>query len=253
MNFVPYVCCGDPSLDFTYALVKTLAPYSYAIELGIPFSDPIADGPTIQAAANRALSNGVTVERIFGMVERLRTEGIATPFVFMTYYNIVYAYGREAFLQRMKKAGVQAIIIPDLPFGEDLELERLAKKYGISMIHLIAPNTPEKRAKMILAEERLFTYLVSVAGTTGAKDRVAAGSLEIVKRIRMIAGNEKKLLVGFGISNAGQAKVFAGAGADGVIVGSEIINRYSKYMQDRQLDEGKALNEIADFARSFSE
>src|SRR3989338_2514264 len=111
MKFIPYVCCGDPSIEFTYELIKTLAPYSHIIELGIPFSDPIADGKTIQEAANRALKNGVNVEKIFGIVEKLRREGVTVPFVFMTYYNIVYSYGSGKFLRRMKEAGVQGIII----------------------------------------------------------------------------------------------------------------------------------------------
>jgi len=256
MNFIPYVCCGDPSIEFTEKLIRTLAPHSDIIELGIPFSDPIADGKTIQAAANRALANGVTVEKIFGMVERLRANGtdgnVVVPLVFMTYFNIVYAYGREKFLKRMKEAGVQGLIIPDLPFGEDLEFESLAKSHGISIINLIAPNTTDERAKQILEKSRntnaLFTYLVSNAGTTGTRDSVSLESIEFVKRIRMLAGNGNinRLCVGFGISTKEQADAYIKAGADGVIVGSRIIELYSKHTKPED-----TLKEIENFARGF--
>ena len=250
MNFIPYVCCGDPNLDFTYKLIKTLAPYSYLIELGIPFSDPIADGKTIQAAANRALKNGVNIEKIFGMVKKLRSEKITVPFVFMTYYNVVYSYGCEKFLQAMNEIGAQGIIIPDLPFNEDKEFEKLANENKISIINLIAPNTQEKRAKIILSNVGLFTYLVSVAGTTGARGEVTKESLEFVKHTRAVAkGN--KLFVGFGISNAQQARQFIQSGADGVIVGSEIINIYYKYINNGKIDENSALKEIGEFAKRF--
>ena len=254
--FIPYICCGDPNLEFTYKLVRTLAPYSYVIELGIPFSDPIADGKTIQMAANRALANGVTVEKIFGMVERLRADGtdkIEVPLVFVTYFNIIYAYGCGKFLKRMKDVGVQGLIIPDLPFGEDSEFESLAKSCGISIINLIAPNTTDERAEQILENSRTthapFTYLVSSAGTTGTKDGVSAESIEFVKRIRTLAGNgnNNRLCVGFGISDAEQAKRFVEAGADGVIVGSKIIEIYSRHGSEPE----NALKEIEKFAQGI--
>jgi tryptophan synthase alpha chain len=252
MMFIPYVCCGDPDLEFSKELIQRLAPYSGIIELGIPFSDPIADGKTIQEAANRALKNGITVEKIFGMVKELRSEGIQTPFVFMTYFNIIYAYGPEEFLKSMNATGVQGLIIPDLPFEEDLEFVELAKKHEISIINLIAPNTDESRAKKILENQRMFTYLVSVSGITGARGDVQTDSIEFVKRIRLIAGPEKKLCVGFGISNPNQAKQFLGAGADGIILGSKIINIYSKFIKnDGGIDGRNALAGIDSFLNSF--
>lgn len=245
MKFVPYVCCGDPDLGFTHELIRVLAPHSEIIELGIPFSDPIADGKTIQKAAYRALKNGTNVEKIFSMVEKLREEKITTPLVFMTYYNIVYSYGCERFLQEMKRTGVQGIIVPDLPFGEDAGFEKLAGRHGISIIHLIAPNTGDDRAKRILESPSLFTYLVSIAGTTGARGSVSRESLDFVRRIRGLAGKDRKLFVGFGVSGAEQARQFAQAGADGVIVGSRIIDIYSKG--------GKALEDIGALAREISQ
>lgn len=253
MMFIPYVCCGDPDLGFTSELVKALAPYSYAIELGIPFSDPIADGKTIQGASNRALKNGMNIEKAFLLAGQLRRDGVETPFAFMTYYNIVYAHGCRRFLERMKQTGVQGMIIPDLPFGEDPVFEKLAKEGGISIIGLIAPNTPEERAKRILESRGMFTYLVSVAGTTGARESVGKESLEFVKRTRELAGGDKKLCVGFGVSSAAQALQFARAGADGVIVGSEIINVYSRHLREGGSIGGKALEEVEALAREISQ
>jgi len=257
MKFVPYVCCGDPDIEFTYKLIKTFAPYSYLIELGVPFSDPIADGKTIQKAANRSLKNGTNIEKIFSLVERLRKEQVTVPFVFMSYYNIIYSYGKEKFLNKMKEIGVQGLIIPDLPFGEDSEFEKLARKHDISVINLIAPNTRPERAKKILNVPSLFTYLVSVAGTTGARGQISEESLEFVKKIKKLADNNNttnttQLFVGFGISNPDQAKQFVGAGADGVIVGSEIINIYSKYLEHGQSPD-KALDNLKIFAKRMSE
>lgn len=227
MNFVPYLCCGDPSLSMTKSFVKAMEPYSAVIELGIPFSDPIADGKTIQEASIRSLNNGTNTDMVFGMVRELRSEGILIPFVFMAYYNTVYSYGRGRFIKKMKDFGVQGLIIPDLPFGEDREIEAVAKAGGISIIKLIAPNTVPERAGELIENEGMYTYLVSAYGTTGARSDVSEESLEFVRRMRKFAGNGKTLYVGFGISNAGQARRFAGAGADGVIVGSALIEIYS--------------------------
>jgi len=242
VKFIPYVCCGDPNLEFTEKLVETLSEHADIIELGIPFSDPIADGKTIQQAAARALKNGVTVEKIFEMVKRLRIK-LKTPFVFMTYYNIVYSYGKEKFLNKMKELEVQGLIIPDLPFGEDPEFEKIAKEKEISIINLIAMNTPKERARKILEKEGMFTYLVSVSGVTGARSEIDGKSLEFVKRIREI-GPQNKLCVGFGISNAENANKFVNAGAEGVIVGSMIVEMYSK---------GKTPEEYIEEIKKFSQ
>lgn len=249
MKFIPYVCCGDPNIEFTYELVKRLAKYADIIELGIPFSDPIADGKTIQKAANRALKNGVTLEKIFEMVKKLRSvDRITVPFVFMTYYNIVYAYGKENFLKKMNNVGVEGLIIPDLPFGEDKEFEKIASGHGITIVNLIAQNTEEDRAKRILKKENMFTYLVSVKGVTGVRGEISEESLEFVKRIQTIAGKENTLCVGFGISTIEQAKQFVDAGADGVIVGSKIVDIYSS-INERD----NALEEIEKFANGFKQ
>lgn len=250
MIFIPYICCGDPDLSFTYNLIKIIAPYSHAIELGVPFSDPIADGTTIQGASTRALKNGVNIDQIFELATKLREEGISKPFIFMTYYNIIYSYGHEEFLRGMKKSCIRAIIVPDLPFKEDAKFEGMVKKFGISIINMIAPNTSAKRAKEILGNSADFAYLVSAAGTTGAKGEIGKESIEFVHRTRMLAGKSKNLYVGFGISTPEHAHEFIDAGADGVIVGSAIIDLYSGLIREPG-GRDKALTAIKNFAERF--
>lgn len=252
MNFVPYLCCGDPSLGMTKSFIRLLEPYSEIIELGIPFSDPIADGKTVQDASVRSLNNGTNTDKVFKMVEELRGEGTSIPFVFMAYYNTVYSYGRGRFIEKMKDSGVQGLIIPDLPFGEDKELESCAKAGGISIIKLIAPNTGAERSEELIENEGMFTYLVSSYGTTGARGDVNEESLEFVRRIRKFAGSGKTLYVGFGISNAEQARKFAGAGADGVIVGSALIDIYSRRaVKEASEDYKHEIDEMESLARSI--
>ncbi|MEK6972507.1 MAG: tryptophan synthase subunit alpha [archaeon] len=252
MKIIPYVCCGDPNLNFTFDLVKTLVPYSEIIELGIPFSDPIADGKTIQKAAARSLKNGTTIGKIFKMCSRLKEENLGVPLVFMTYYNIIYCYGVGKFLIKMKHAGVKGLIIADLPLGEDKRFESLAKKHQISLIHLIAPNTSKERCLEILKNAGLFTYVVSLSGTTGARKKAGIEGLTLMKKIRKISGN-KKLFVGFGISNSNQAKAFEKTGADGIIVGSKIIDIYGKCIKGRKIDKKKALNNVERFIKKLAE
>ncbi len=258
MTFVPYVCCGDYGMGFTFRLVKVLAPHSGIIELGIPFSDPIADGPTIQAASQRSLARGTTANDVFSLLGRLRADGIKNDFALMTYYNIIFSFGQEKFLKRMTEAGAQALIIPDLPLGEDPAFESLATKHGIEIIRMVAPNTPPERIKM-LAEgsgiaNRSFTYLVSAKGVTGARGSVSRESVAFVRSVRKIAGRGARLFVGFGVSSPEQARAYIGAGADGVIVGSGLINIYSKFVaQDNGFDEAGAVAAAAGFAEVMAE
>jgi len=254
MKFVPYICCGDPDEGNTFRLARILAPHSYAIELGIPFSDPIADGPTIQAASQRALKSGMNVEKAFSLASKIRGIGLKTPLVFMTYYNIVYSYGQEKFLGKMRKCGVVGLIVPDLPYGQDKTFERLAKSKGIQLICLVAPNTPSRLARQMLNSGRtnLFTYLVSAAGTTGSKSLASPGSIAFVRKLSGLSGKKQTLCVGFGISNSKQAALYKSAGADGVIIGSEIINIYSKSFGNGKNAMGKALLKISTLAKNIS-
>jgi tryptophan synthase alpha chain len=246
MMFIPYVCCGDPDLKFTHDLIAVLSKHAYAIELGIPFSDPIADGKTIQNASQRALKNNVNLKKIFTMIKKLRKK-INTPLIFMSYFNIIHHYGCNRFLKKMHELNVEGLIVPDLPFGEEKEFEKTAIKKKVQLIPLIAPNTPLKRTKKILsAKNSLFTYLISSAGTTGTKNKIDKNSISFIKKVRKLAGKEKNLCVGFGISNPTQAKKYIRAGANGIIIGSKLIEIYSKKKCKKN-----ALKEIESFANKF--
>ncbi len=249
MKITPYICCGDISIEFSKKLAM-LFSHCEIIELGIPFSDPIADGKTIQEASQRALANGMNTDKAFDFARKLMAEGVASKLVFMTYYNIVHAYGKERFVRSMKEAGVDGIIIPDLPFREDEEFEEMARKHMISIVNLIAGNTSEKRAKEILENETLFTYLVSTYGITGSRQEADKAGIELVRRTRAIAGKGNKLYVGFGITSPEQVKKYIEAGADGTIIGSAIIDTYSKAINEGSSEE-KVLESIKEFAETF--
>jgi tryptophan synthase alpha chain len=246
MRVAPYICLGDPDADFSLELIKRVAPHSDMIELGIPFSDPIADGPTIQGAANRSLTNGFTVSDAFSIVKDARNSGVSNKLVFMTYFNIIYTYGIGKFLDSMNKYGISGLIVPDLPFEEDRDFESLAQEKGISVVNLIAPNTPLERAREILNDESLFTYLVPLSGVTGARKNAAG--LDFISRIRKVAGPEKNLFAGFGISGKEQADAYIKAGADGVVIGSRIVDIYTKALEKSQ---DKAFDAVEEFMMSL--
>lgn len=252
--FMPYVCCGDPSEEFTLKLIRTLVENGAdAIELGIPFSDPIADGKTIQAASNRALINGMTPKKAIEMVRQLRSDGIRIPIFIMTYYNIVYANGIEKFVEEIKKAGANGLIIPDLPIDESEEVEGVCKKQKMALTRFITPNTPNERMKRIVEKASQiagsFIYAVSVLGTTGARRNVVPEAIELIGRIKKMT--KVPVVAGFGISIPEQAKEFADAGADGVIIGSVIVELYSEGI-GKDGGEEKALEKVAKFTREMN-
>jgi tryptophan synthase alpha chain len=217
---IAYVTVGYPSIEATMKVVHLLAAGGCDIvELGIPFSDPLADGATIQQASFRALQNGVTPKHCLELVRRLRQE-VNIPLVFMTYYNPVFKYGIEKFCCNSAESGVNGIIVPDLPPDEGLELEVIASKEGIDLIYLLAPTSTEERIELVARHSRGFIYLVSVTGTTGARQSLTTDLDELVARIKK--KTSKPLCVGFGISTPQQAGQVARV-ADGVIVGSQII------------------------------
>ncbi len=244
MKLIPYICCGDPDREFTLELINILAPYSYMIELGIPFSDPICDGKTIQNASTCALKNGMNMHIAFGMAKRAKGRA---KLIIMTYYNLIHHFGVKGFFKSARKSGIEAVIIPDLPFREDKKLETIAQEEGIKIIGMIAPNTDLKRAKMILQSSSPFTYLVSASSTTGARSHVTEESTSFVRRIRALAGN-KELFVGFGISARKHADKYAQSGADGVIIGSKIIDIYNKHITNGR---DMALRKVQSFAKTF--
>lgn len=252
MKFMPFVCCGDPNSKFTIKLIETLVRNGAdAIELGIPFSDPIADGKTIQKANTRALSNRMTPAKAIEVIKELRANGITIPIYAMTYYNIILANGNENFVAELAHAGVNGLIVPDVPLEESSELRNSCKQNKIDFICFITPNTSNERIKKISELASGFVYAVSVLGTTGARNDVINEAKELIIRAKKIT--KLRVVVGFGISNEKQAAEYADAGADGVIIGSEIVNIYSKFINNGEFNEEKALEEIAGFAKSIKE
>ncbi|MFH1784918.1 MAG: tryptophan synthase subunit alpha [Candidatus Micrarchaeota archaeon] len=245
--FMPYVCCGDPSEEFTIRIIQTLvANGAGAIELGIPFSDPIADGKLIQTASNRALTNGMTPKKALDIISKLREMKINVPIMVMTYYNIVYSNGIENFVNEIKEAGADGLIVPDITIDESEELDNLCKKNGIALIYFITPNTPENRMKKIAEKSAGFLYAVSVLGTTGMRDTVSSEAIELIKQAKKIT--KTPIVAGFGISDEKQARIFSNSDADGIIIGSKLVDIYSNHLDDVD----KACDEIAEFTKKIT-
>jgi len=217
---ITYLTVGYPSVSTTLEIVPALAEWGCdLIELGIPFSDPLADGSTIQKSSYQALQSGVTPELCLQTASKLRQK-VDIPLVFMTYYNPVFSFGLEAFCRASAEAGVDGLIIPDLPPEEGAELEAFAGKQGLDLIYLLAPTSSEERIALVAQRSRGFIYLVSLAGVTGARETLPANLEEFVARVRK--RTSLPLCVGFGISTPEQAKRIAQV-ADGIIVGSRLI------------------------------
>ena len=226
--FIPFITAGDQGIDTTEKYIRTMAKAGASlIEIGIPFSDPVAEGPVIQAASERALSTGITTDDIFDMVKRLRTgtESLTIPLVFMTYLNPIYVYGVESFMTRCEEVGIQGVIVPDCPFEEKQELSNQAKAHGIAVISLIAP-TSEQRIEEIASQAEGFVYCVSSLGVTGMRSDIKTDIASIVQQIRQYT--DIPVVVGFGISTPEQAKAMA-AVSDGAIVGSAIVKQIGEW------------------------
>ena len=218
---MPYLTMGYPERDSALTLVPAIAEAGAdLIELGIPFSDPLADGPTIQASSQRALENGMTLRLCLAQAASLRDQGVTVPFVFMGYYNPIYQFGIERFAAQAVASGVDGVIIPDLPPEEAQAVLDAFERHGLDPILLLAPTSNATRIRMVAELAHGFIYLVSLVGTTGARGQVAGDLAELVDRVR--AETDKPLAVGFGISTPDQAAQVAGL-ADGVIVGSALI------------------------------
>ena len=223
--FIPFITCGDPDLETTEALVCALEEAGASlIELGIPFSDPTAEGPVIQGANIRALSGGVTTDKIFQMVERIRRR-TQIPLVFMTYANVVFSYGTERFIRRASQIGMDGLILPDVPFEEKEEFDSVCRNYGLDLISLIAPTSLE-RIRNSAKEASGFVYCVSSLGVTGTRESITTDVKAMVDQVR--ANTSIPCAVGFGISTPEQAGQI-GALCDGVIVGSAIVKLCGQY------------------------
>ena len=240
--FIAFITCGDPDLETTAKVVRAAAENGAdLIELGIPFSDPTAEGPVIQGANLRALSGGVTTDKIFAFVKELRKD-VKIPMVFMTYANFVFSYGAERFISACREIGIDGLILPDLPFEEKDEFLPVCRKYGVDLISLIAP-TSENRIAMIAKEAEGFLYIVSSLGVTGTRSEIKTDLDSIVKVVR--ENTDTPCAIGFGISTPEQAAKMAGI-SDGAIVGSAIIKIIEKYGKDAAPYVGEYVRSMKD-------
>lgn len=238
--FIAFLTCGDPDLETTGAAVRAAVKNGAdLIELGIPFSDPTAEGPVIQGANLRALRGGITTDKIFAFVRTLRRE-VTVPLVFMTYANVVFSYGSDRFISTCRDVGIDGLILPDLPYEEKEEFLPYCRKYGVDLISLIAP-TSENRIAMIAREAEGFLYIVSSLGVTGTRSEIKT---DLASMVQVVRQNTKiPCAIGFGISTPEQAAKMA-ALSDGAIVGSAIVKLLERYGQD-------APSHVGDYVKSM--
>ena len=240
--FIPFITCGDPDLDTTEKIVREAVKNGAdLIELGIPFSDPTAEGPVIQGANIRALAGGVTTDKIFDMVRKLR-EDLSIPMVFMTYANVVFSYDAEKFISTCHDIGIDGLILPDLPYEEKDEFLPICEKYDVDLISLIAP-TSDKRIGVISKDAKGFIYIVSSLGVTGTRSEITTDLGSVVSVIRQ--NTDVPCAVGFGISTPEQASKMASL-SDGAIVGSAIIKIIEKYGKDSPKHVGEYIKSMKD-------
>ncbi len=244
--FIPFLTCGDPDLETTAACVQACARAGASlIELGIPFSDPTAEGPVIQGANLKALQAGTTTDKIFDLVRELRKD-VSIPFVFMTYANVVYSYGPERFLRKCQDVGIDGIILPDVPYEEKEEFLPYCRKHGVDLISMIAPTSQDRIAR-IAREADGFLYIVSSLGVTGTRTEITTDLGSILKAVR--ANTDIPAAIGFGISTPEQAKKMAGI-SDGAIVGSAIIKILDKYGTEAPAHVEEYVRSMVEAARS---
>ena len=243
--FIPFITCGDPDLETTAAVVRAAVENGAdLIELGIPFSDPTAEGPVIQGASLRALNGGVTTDKIFDMVRELRKD-ITIPMVFMTYANVVFSYGEEKFLAACQEIGLDGLILPDLPFEEKEDFLPVCHKYKVDLISMVAP-TSENRIAIIAKEAEGFLYVVSSLGVTGMRSEIKTDLNSIIHVVRQ--NTEVPCAIGFGISVPEQAQKMA-AISDGAIVGSAIVKLLEKYGKEAPKYVGEYVKSMKDAVR----
>lgn len=241
---MPYISAGHPTLETTEALLHALEKSGAdLIELGIPYSDPLADGPTVQRAGQIALQNGATIPKIHAMMKRVREQGLTIPVLYMVYYNCVFRHGEERFLDDAAAAGIDGLIIPDLPLEEAEGVEKMAAERNIDLVYLLAPTSTPERIAEAGRRSRGFIYCVSLTGVTGARDRLSDALDPMLARIR--AATSLPLAVGFGVSLPGHAAAVAEM-ADGVIVGSALVERI-----DRAADQSQAVVEASAYICSL--
>ncbi len=240
--FIPFITCGDPDLETTEeCIVRMQKAGASMIELGIPFSDPTAEGPVIMEASIRALEAGATTDRIFDMAKRLRSErGVTIPMVFMTYANVVFSYGIERFCVKSKECGISGFILPDVPYEEKEEFASVMRGYGLDFVSLIAPTSEDRIAKIASSAEG-FIYIVSSLGVTGVRSKINTDIPSLGRAVKSSAN--VPCAIGFGISTPEQAKEMS-QHADGVIVGSAIVKLIAEHGKD-------APSYVEDYVRSM--
>lgn len=242
--FIPYITAGDPDLSTTAEALKVLDSCgSDIIELGVPYSDPLADGPVIQAAATRSLAKGTNLNAILSMLKEVVPQ-LSCPIALFTYYNPILKRGTERFMTTIRDSGVHGLVVPDVPLEETETLRTEAKKHGIELVLLTTPTTPTDRMKAIVDAAEGFVYLVSSVGVTGARASVSASVESLLREIK--EATTKPVAVGFGISKPEHVKQVAGWGADGVIVGSAMVKLLGEAKSPQE-----GLKELEDFTRSL--
>jgi tryptophan synthase alpha chain len=231
---IPFITAGDPDLETTVTALKRLDQAGAdLIELGVPYSDPLADGPVIQAAATRALAQGVTLDKVLDLLKAV-TPGLKAPIILFTYYNPILNRGIETFLQDIAAAGAKGLVVPDLPLEEVSPLLKAAAAAGIEVTLLVAPTSPTERIRAIAAQSQGFIYLVSVTGVTGMRSEIQSRVQDLLKELRTVT--DKAIAVGFGVSQPEQAAQLRGWGADGVVVGSAFVQRLATGSPQEGLD-----------------
>ncbi len=241
---IAFFTVGDPRLELTPRLVKVLSKHADIVELGIPFSDPIADGPTIQEGIDRALKASTTPHKALNVIKKIR-RNCKVPLIVLTYYNILLKPGLENFIKRFASAGMDGIIVPDLPLEESGELLKVAKKYGVDLVLLVTPTTNDERLGLICQASSGFVYVVSLFGVTGAREKLSEHVRPLIARVKKISS--LPIAVGFGISRAEHVAAVMSADADGAIVGSAFVN----IVKNNLKNEKKMLREIETFARAL--
>jgi tryptophan synthase alpha chain len=242
---IPFITAGDPDLETTASALKILDQQGAdLIELGVPYSDPLADGPVIQAAATRALQKGVKLEDVLGIVQQVKNE-VRSPIILFTYYNPIFYRGVKKFLSQIHEAGVKGLVVPDLPLEEAENFLSLASAHEIEVILLVAPTSPMERIKAIATKSQGFIYLVSVTGVTGMRTQVATRVEYLITSLKSVT--DKPIGVGFGISEPEHAARIKQWGADAVIVGSAFVKRLAG--DDPKL----ALAEIGEFCHNLKQ
>ena len=240
---ITFITAGDPNIKATLEFMLSLDKHADVIELGMPFSDPMADGKVIQKANYRALKAGTKIKDVFNVVKEFR-EYSNTPVILMGYYNLVYKRGVERFIKEANTSGVDGMIIVDLPLEEAEEYLRVCEKYDMGTVFLAAPNTPEERLRMIDEASSAFVYLISLYGTTGARNKISELAFNLLNKAKKVC--RKPLAVGFGVSKPKHVKDLIEVGVDGVVVGSAIVEIIEKYGENAAKELEKKVRELKD-------